>query len=91
MTSKFLIFVFNMGVFFAAALFSLSGEDRIAGILGIACGMLVLAFNRSMSDVAQYIASEVFAPPSLKEGRPFTFVLFGVGIVILGVISLVTA
>jgi hypothetical protein len=79
-----------MGIFFAAALFSLSGEDRIAGILGIACGVFVVAFNRSMSDAAKYFSSKSFGPPLLKEGRPFTFVLFGVGIVILGVISLVS-
>jgi hypothetical protein len=89
MTSRALVFFVSIGVFFAAVLLVLYGRDSIAAILLIACGAFVAVFNHPISDVLQNFSSTFFGRGSPLRVRPFTLVLWGIGIALLGVISLV--
>jgi predicted Kef-type K+ transport protein len=88
MTRKLIVFFLNIGLFVAGVLLFLSGQQLIAAILLVISGTLAATFNRSMSDAQRYIATFRFASSSLKEVRPLTFVLWGIGIVVVGVIWL---
>lgn len=88
MKYKLLIFFVGIGLFVTSVLFIVWENQVVAAGFLIACGTLVAAFNRSMFEVQHYIAETRFAPISLKEARPFTFILWGVGITIVGLIWL---
>ena len=87
-TRPFISFV-SVGAFFTAVLLVLYGSDGISAILLIGCGSFVVAFNRSLSDALQNLSSSLFGPSSPLRIRPFSLILWGIGIAVFGVISLV--
>jgi hypothetical protein len=81
-----LVFFIVLGLFFVAAYLATSeeGMERAAGALLIACGLLSMILSRVMSVAQHRLAESRFAPASLKNVRPLTFMLWGAGIAIVG-------
>jgi uncharacterized membrane protein len=85
MIAKLLIYLFVYGLFVAAA-FLIFVEDRFqrdAGMLLVLSGALAVVFCRVMAEVQELIASR-FGLQRWFRIRPLTFVLWGVGVVIVG-------
>lgn len=84
------LFVAVLGSFAAAVLLALftSTPGRAIGALLVACGLAAVAFAGRLASAQRRLAEKPFIPRSWKNIRPFTFVLWGTGVVVLGVLQL---
>ena len=82
-----LLYVAILGLFVAAAMVGLvsRSSDRVVGVMLMAVGAGAVAFARSLTLAQHQLAEKPFIPEHWKNIRPLTFVLWGVGVFIIGV------
>ena len=65
------------------------GFGSMAGVGLIIVGSVAVFFAHNISKAQRELAAKRYVPKQLKRVRPLTFVLWGAGVAILGVIWLV--
>ena len=61
--------------------------SRVTGAVLLACGLVTVVFARHMATIATGLDEKLRIPKFLK-GRPFTLMLFGAGLALLGALGL---
>jgi len=84
-----LLYVTVIGLFVAAVVVGLAtrSSERVVGVLLIAVGAGAIAFARSLTLAQQQLAERPYIPAHWKEVRPLTFVLWGSGVLLCGVLQ----
>jgi len=83
------LFLGVIGAFVAAVLLGLSSAGSHAvGALMLAGGLAAVAFARQLTIAQHQLSEKPFIPSRWKEVRPFTFILWGVGVALVGLLQL---
>jgi hypothetical protein len=87
---KLLLFVAVLLAFMAAVLlgFVVRGSSRAEGLLLVASGVCAVIFSRQLTEAQHALSEKPFVPRSWSSTRPLLYVLWGVGVVLLGVLEL---
>ena len=85
-----LLFLAVLGSFIAAALLGVfASESRYAiGALLLGAGSVSFFFARHLASAQQRLSAQPFIPSHWRNVRPFTFKLWGAGLVVLGLLQL---
>jgi hypothetical protein len=79
-----IIYLLVIALFLLSVGLALWSRDQSPGIALILCGALAILFSRSLSKAQENIAKRRIGPIHLRNVRPLTFVLWGIGILIVG-------
>ena len=79
-----------LGSFVTAVLLGLFTNlpSRAIGALLLTCGLAAIGFARYLSSAQSQLAEKPFIPENWKNVRPFTFILWGTGVAIVGALKL---
>ena len=84
-----ILFLAVIGAFLAAILLGLFAEDSQAvGALLLAGGLVAVAFARQLTVAQHQLAEKPFIPSHWKQVRPLTFLLWGLGVALVGLIQI---
>lgn len=86
-----LVFYGIFTAFAAVVAFGMAGklETQIEGLILVGIGAICIAFSRQLAVAQQALSEKPFIPDHWRNVRPLTFVLWGSGICVLGIIDLV--
>jgi len=79
-----------IGLFVTAAAFSEQLGQALAGAIAFAAGVLAIVFRAELAELQHRIAETGAVSESWREARPFTWLLWGVGVALVGVIWVVS-
>lgn len=82
-----LLYIAVLGLFVCAAIVGLvtDSSERVVGVMLLAVGAGAIAFARNLTVAQRQFAEKPFVPERWKQIRPLTFVLWGVGVMVLGI------
>lgn len=84
-----LIFLGVMGSFVTAALLGLSSSaSRAVGALLLAAGLTAIALARHLTIAQRQLSEHPLIPGHWKNVRPLTFILWGAGVALVGILQL---
>ena len=79
------LLLFVLGSFVAAVLIGMNSDaGRVEAILLLVSGVTAVAFAKPLTEAQHHLAEKRFVPHSWGSTRPLLFVLWGLGVSILG-------
>lgn len=83
---NFILYLAVFGLFLAAVVFSFINQrsQGIVGVILMLVGAIAIWFSRLLTEAQQELAKRPYFPSNLNDIRPLTFVLWGVGVFIVG-------
>lgn len=86
------IFYGVVGLLIGGLLVALATRLIIAfSAAAIACGFIALILSRSLADAQRELAARPWAPRTWANAQPFKVRLWGVGALIIGVLSMISS
>lgn len=84
------LYVAVLGFFIVAVLLALfaKSSNQFIGVILIICGFMSVMFSRQLTVAQHQLAEKPFIPDHWKDVRPLTFILWGTGVTIIGLLHL---